>query len=458
MHQPHRLTNIDRAFADHAIAARRLGAIEPPVGDLEQAVVIGRVRRAGRHTDGHRHARRPGPARGDARAQPFAERHRLLGIEPFRQHHELLTTETEREVGSAHRAHDLGRDLAQHGVAARMAEPVVEGLEVVDVDQQQAHRRAGGRRTGDDVAALRLQPAAVERAGQRIAAAARQQVLVALAIGEQIEHVGDARCTGLERGFFEHGEIDRHQAAIERDGPHLGRPPAEQHGEIGAGEKPQAGVEHELVEGHHRRGGQRDARQQGMTNHAAQPLVEQDNEDAVREQDQRPPDHQRAHLVEEAEIGEAVRGQRRRQMLAHHEGERKQQQVADQQAVDRLAHHPRILADIDQQQQHQLAGEQDGRAGRRDDAGGQGDVEGRGEIGLEEVHHPERAEERADPQPCTRAKEHRENGEVDQGVAGQQRDIRPFRQRHVLAANVCGGRPARLTLGGSIKSLNKERS
>ena len=48
--------------------------------------------------------------------------------------------------------------------------------------------------------------------------------------------------------------------------------------------------------------------------------------------------------------------------------------------------------------------------------------------------------------------------EVDQGVAGQQRDIRPFRQRHVLAANVCGGRPARLTLGGSIKSLNKERS
>jgi hypothetical protein len=48
--------------------------------------------------------------------------------------------------------------------------------------------------------------------------------------------------------------------------------------------------------------------------------------------------------------------------MAHHKGEREQQDVAEQEAVDRLPHDNRILADIEEQQHHQLAGEEHRRS------------------------------------------------------------------------------------------------
>jgi hypothetical protein len=54
----------------------------------------------------------------------------------------------------------------------------------------------------------------------------------------------------------------------------------------------------------------------------------------------------------------AVRRHAFRAVVSRQEGKREQKQIADQETVDRLPHHHRILTDIDEQQQHQLAGEQ----------------------------------------------------------------------------------------------------
>ena len=116
-------------------------------------------------------------------------------------------------------------------------------------------------------------------------------------------------------------------------------------------------------------------------------------------------------------------------VVAHHGRQRQQQQVADQQAVDRLAHHHGVLPDIDQEQQHQLAGEQHRRAGRRDDSERQRDIEAAGEIGLEKMHHPERAKECADAQPPAGAKQRREHDEVDEGVGRQEEQVCEFGHR-----------------------------
>ncbi len=150
---------------------------------------------------------------------------------------------------------------------------------------------------------------------------------------------------------------------------------------------------------------------------------------AVDEQDRGAPHHQRAHLVEEAEIGDAPGRERDEVVVAHEVSETDHQQIADQEAVDRLAHDHRVLADIDEQQQHQLAGEQHGRARRGDDPERQRDIEDAGEIGLEEMHHAERAEERADAEAMAAAEQAGQDCEIKESVAGQQQHILPFGHR-----------------------------
>ena len=57
--------------------------------------------------------------------------------------HEFLAAEAEHGVLDADRAHDNAGDAQQHDVAGGMAEAVVEALEVVDVENEQAQRPAG---------------------------------------------------------------------------------------------------------------------------------------------------------------------------------------------------------------------------------------------------------------------------------------------------------------------------
>jgi hypothetical protein len=139
-------------------------------------------------------------------------------------------------------------------------------------------------------------------------------------------------------------------------------------------------------------------------------------------------------------------------VVAHDEGEREQQHIAQQQAVDRLAHHHRVLADIQQQQQHQLAGEQHRRARRGDDAERQRDIENTGEIGLEEMHDPERAEKGAQPDPAAGAQQRGQRAEIQHGVAGQQQDIVEFAHRGRYLATRQLGKPEGGRAGQNVYS------
>jgi hypothetical protein len=104
-------------------------------------------------------------------------------------------------------------------------------------------------------------------------------------------------------------------------------------------------------------------------------------------------------------------------VLAHNEGKREQQDVAEQKAVDRLPHDNRILADIEEQQHHQLAGKEHRRARRADNIERQGNVENAGEIGLEEMHHPERAKKRTQADAGASAQQSREGQEIEKGFS-----------------------------------------
>jgi hypothetical protein len=295
---------------------------------------------------------------------------------------------------------------------------------MIDVDDQKAQRPAGQRGVLHEFSAQMLEAAAIERAGQRVAPGARQQIFVTLAIGEEVEHVDDPRwALAPLGGKLDPAQIDRTERGVDRDRRHFRNPAAEQHRQRRPGEKAQAAVERDLVETQYQHAGGREPKEQAASEKGARAFVEQDHQNAIDEQDQRAPHHQGAHLVEKGKIGVAVRQHAFRAVAARDEGKREQQQIADQKAVDRLAHHHRVLADIDQQQQHQLAGEQHRRARRGDDAEGERHIDDAGQIGFEKMHHPERAEKGADADAVPGAKQAREYREIDQRVGDQQQRV-----------------------------------
>ena len=104
--------------------------------------------------------------------------------------------------------------------------------------------------------------------------------------------------------------------------------------------------------------------------------------------------------------------------------------VAEQKAVDRLPHDNRILADIEEQQHHQLAGEEHRRARRADNVERQGDVKNAGEIGLEEMHHPERAKKCTQADAGAGAQQSRECQKIEKGFSDKEQYV--FELRHRL--------------------------
>jgi uncharacterized protein (DUF1778 family) len=65
---------------------------------------------------------------------------RALGVGARREDHELLAAVARAQVAAAHRAVQDLRDPQQDLVAGRVAEPVVQALEVVDVDHEDRER------------------------------------------------------------------------------------------------------------------------------------------------------------------------------------------------------------------------------------------------------------------------------------------------------------------------------
>src|SRR5207342_1175512 len=65
------------------------------------------------------------------------------------QDRELVSAEARNRVGRAHEVLEPSSDLLEDLVAGRMAEAVVDGLEVVEVDEDDADRRATAARPLD---------------------------------------------------------------------------------------------------------------------------------------------------------------------------------------------------------------------------------------------------------------------------------------------------------------------
>ncbi len=168
-----RRAGIDLGFADDAISAGRLGEIEPPVGAFEHAVVIGRVVSAGRKPDADGDERGGSlgiHVAGDVAADPLAERQGRGPRQTRRDDDKFLAAITEHGIVGADCRHHDARDAQQHHVAGGMAETVIEALEVIDVDNEKTRRLSGQHCLLDVLAAQMFQTAAIERAGQRVAA------------------------------------------------------------------------------------------------------------------------------------------------------------------------------------------------------------------------------------------------------------------------------------------------
>ena len=126
-----------------------LGDIQRAVGDIDQAIrrpgPRGREDAADRH--GHGNGRRAvagehGPSR-DCLPQRLREPlERVLARHVRQQERELLAAPAGDQVLFPHQPRQLRRDAAQDRVADDMAVGVVDALEVVDVDHQQAQRPA----------------------------------------------------------------------------------------------------------------------------------------------------------------------------------------------------------------------------------------------------------------------------------------------------------------------------
>ena len=118
---------------------------------------IWRDRAAGRRSRTGPHSRRRRRRRWQARhvgfhvacdiaADAFAERERRDAGQVVGDDDKLLAAEAEHGVAWPHRRRDDAHDALQHDIARGVAEAIVEALEVIDVDDEQAQRPAGKRR------------------------------------------------------------------------------------------------------------------------------------------------------------------------------------------------------------------------------------------------------------------------------------------------------------------------
>ncbi len=127
-----------------------LGGVHGDVGVAQQA--LDRVVRiaegdADRRPGVGGHTGSEGDRLGKLGQQPIGDLERGVGRLALDEHGELVAAQSGDRVGPADDGTQAAADLLQHAVAGGVAEAVVDGLEVVEVDAQ--HRRAGGRRLGD---------------------------------------------------------------------------------------------------------------------------------------------------------------------------------------------------------------------------------------------------------------------------------------------------------------------
>jgi hypothetical protein len=91
---------------------------------------------------------RPGTFDGERhRANPLHHRQRHVERRARHRHQEFLAAPATERVRGSQRGTRQPRELAQHLVAAGMAAAVVDGLEVIEIDERDGQRLARAHRT-----------------------------------------------------------------------------------------------------------------------------------------------------------------------------------------------------------------------------------------------------------------------------------------------------------------------
>jgi hypothetical protein len=134
--------------AHDSVSTTGLGEVQRGVGGSGERCGIGAVFGIGSDAEAQRHLNRPGAeAVGDMPTNPFGEQVSARGVGAWCEHSELLTADAGGEVDASNCRADRGGNVAQDLVASGMAEAVVDGLEEIDVTQEQRNGLAGPRGT-----------------------------------------------------------------------------------------------------------------------------------------------------------------------------------------------------------------------------------------------------------------------------------------------------------------------
>ena len=155
-----------------AAAPGVLAAIHRHVGSTDEGVEVGAVGGEHRHADTRAHAHRLGHAVQRLRLarglkQPLGGGRGLLpAVDARQQDQKLVAAHSTGDIGLAQRGAQPRRDGHQQHVAGRMAELVVDGLELIQVDEQQCHRTLLAARARGLVREQLAQQRAVGQSGQ----------------------------------------------------------------------------------------------------------------------------------------------------------------------------------------------------------------------------------------------------------------------------------------------------
>lgn len=122
---------------------------------------------------------------GDCRAQPLGQGQGVMGVGAGEQDREFLTAVAVAAVGAAVKDGNEATEGVQQPVALAVPVGVVEALEVVDAEEQQAQRQAGAR--GDSKLAVQVlfELPTVVQAGQGVGAALGVDLGVQLGCGQR---------------------------------------------------------------------------------------------------------------------------------------------------------------------------------------------------------------------------------------------------------------------------------
>ncbi len=169
---------------DVAILAVPLGPVHRDVRVAQEFLGHGVISRGDPDARGHAHA----GLFVRAELEWLLERvEHALGDElgPCRQrealgdHDELVPAQAPQRIGAAYGAVEPCGDRSQQFVADAVAERVVDGLEVVEIDEQRRHRRLGATRAREHLLDTIQDQCAVRQPGQRVVCRQERELLLA---------------------------------------------------------------------------------------------------------------------------------------------------------------------------------------------------------------------------------------------------------------------------------------